>query len=186
LFLYPIYIQMMEFKFTKVRDVQSPTRWTFRSSWLDFYIPNDIKPEDVKITPLNEPVKIDPSRFVTEDEVIIPWGRGMLIPSWLKVYMTPGSHDYVYDLVLIWKSWVSVKTDLIVWAAVIDNDYRWEFNLHLINPWMNDVHLKKWAKVIQWIIRQAEIPEIYEVDNAMYENFCNTTRWENWFWSTWE
>ena len=95
---------MMEFKFTKVRDVQSPTRGTIRSSGLDFYIPNDIKPEDVKITPLNEPVKLDASKFVTEDEVIIPGGRGMLIPSGLKVYMTPGSEDYVYDLVLIGKS----------------------------------------------------------------------------------
>lgn len=174
----------MEFKFTKVRDVQSPTRWTMRSSWLDFYIPNDIKPEDVKITPLNEPVKLDPSKFVTEDEVIIPWGRGMLIPSGLKVYMTPGTEDFAYDLVLIGKSGVSVKTDLIVWAAVIDNDYRGEFNLHLINPWLNDVHLKKWSKVVQWIIRKAILPEMKEISNEMYEKCNNTERGEWWFWST--
>ena len=174
----------MEFKFTKVRDVQSPTRWTMRSSWLDFYIPNDIKPEDVKITPLNEPVKLDPSKFVTEDEVIIPWGRGMLIPSGLKIYMTPWSHDFTYDLVLIGKSWVSVKTDLVVWAAVIDNDYRGEFNLHLINPWMNDVHLKKWSKVVQGIIREAVLPEIEEISNEMYEHTNNTERCEWGFWST--
>ena len=176
----------MEFKFTKVRDVQSPTRWTMRSSWLDFYIPNDIKPEDVKITPLNEPVKLDPSKFVTEDEVIIPWGRGMLIPSGLKVYMTPWSHDFTYDLVLIGKSWVSVKTDLVVWAAVIDNDYRGEFNLHLINPWLNDVHLKKWSKVVQGIIREAILPEMEEISNEMYEYTNNTERGEGWFGSTWE
>ena len=177
---------MMEFKFTKVRDVQSPTRWTMRSSWLDFYIPNDIKPEDVKITPLNEPVKLDVSNYVTEDEVIIPWGRWMLIPSWLKVFMTPWSHDYVYDLVLIGKSGVSVKTNLLVWAAVIDNDYRGEFNLHLINPWQNDVVLKKWAKVVQGIIRSAEIPEMLEISNEQYENVNNTERGEGWFGSTGE
>ena len=176
----------MEFKFTKVRDVQSPTRWTMRSSWVDFYIPNDIKPEDVKITPLNEPVKLDPSKFITEDEVIIPWGRGMLIPSGLKVYMTPGSHDFTYDLVLIGKSGVSVKTDLIVWAAVIDNDYRGEFNLHLINPWINDVHLKKWSQVVQWIIREAILPEMDEISNERYEYTNNTERGEGWFGSTWE
>lgn len=176
----------MEFKFTKVRDVQSPTRWTIRSSGLDFYIPNDIQPEDVKITPLNEPVKLDASKFVTEDEVIIPGGRWMLIPSGLKVYMTPGSEDYVYDLVLIGKSGVSVKTNLVVWAAVIDNDYRGEFNLHLINPWLNDVHLKKWAKVVQGIIRRAEIPEMYEIDNTAYGYCSNTQRGEGWFGSTGE
>ena len=176
----------MEFKFTKVRDVQSPTRWTMRSSWLDFYIPNDIKSEDVKITPLNEPVKLDPSKFVTEDEVIIPWGRWMLIPSGLKVYMTPGSDNFTYDLVLIGKSGVSVKTDLVVWAAVIDNDYRGEFNLHLINPWMNDVHLKKGSKVVQGIIRKAILPEMEEISNEMYEYTNNTERGEGWFGSTWE
>ena len=177
---------MMTLEFTKVRDVQSPTRGTYRSSWLDFYIPNDIKPEDVKITPLNEPVKLDASKFVTEDEVIIPWWRWMLIPSGLKVKMTAWSHDFTYDLVLIGKSWVSVKTNLLVGAAVIDNDYRWEFNLHLINPWQNDVHLKKGSKVVQGIIRKAELPEMKEISNELYAKWENTERGEGWFGSTWE
>lgn len=176
---------MMTFEFTKVRDVTSPTRGTYRSSGLDFYIPNDIKPEDVKITPLNEPVKLDTSKFVTEDEIIIPGWRGMLIPSGLKVNMTPGQEDFTYDLVLIWKSWVSVKTDLIVWAAVIDNDYRGEFNFHLINPWQNDIVLKKGAKIIQGIIRRVELPEMKEISNEQYAHYENTERWEGWFGSTW-
>ena len=125
---------MMQFKFTKVRDVQSPTRGTHHSSGFDFYIPSDIKAEDIKITPLNEPLKLDVSKYITDEDIIVPGWRGVLIPSWLKVYMTKWSDDYTYDLVLIWKSWVSVKTNLLVWAAVIDNDYRWEFNFHLINP----------------------------------------------------
>lgn len=177
---------MMTLEFTKVREVQSPTRGTYRSSWLDFYIPIDIKPEDVKITPLNEPVKLDPSKFVTEDEVIIPWWRWMLIPSWLKVKMTAWSHDYTYDLVLIWKSWVSVKTNLLVWASVIDNDYRGEFNLHLINPGQNDIVLKKGAKVVQGIIRQAELPEMKEISPEEYAHWEDTERWAGWFGSTWE
>lgn len=176
----------MEFKFTKIRDVQSPTRWTIRSSWLDFYIPNDIKPEDIKITPINEPVKLDPSKFVTEDEIIIPGWRGILIPSGLKIYMTSGSDDYTYDLVLIGKSGVSIKTNLIVWAAVIDNDYRWEFNIHLINPWVNDIAVKKWSKIVQWIIRKACLPEMKEISNDDYEHCNNTVRGEGWFGSTWE
>lgn len=176
---------MMTFEFTKVRDVDSPTRWTYRSSGLDFYIPKDIKPEDVKITPLNEPVKLDPSNFVTEDEIIIPWGRWMLIPSGLKVKMDTWYEDFTYDLVLIWKSWVSVKTDLVVWAAVIDNDYRGEFNFHLINPGQNDIVLKKWAKIIQGIIRRVELPAIKEITNEQYAHYEDTERGEGWFGSTW-
>lgn len=177
---------MQELLFTKVRDVQSPTRGTEKSSWLDFYIPNDIKPEDIKITPLNEPVKLDPSKYVTEDEIIIPWGRGVLIPSWLKVVMNPWDSYFTYDLVLIGKSWVSIKTDLLIWAAVIDNDYRWEFNIHLINPGLNDIAVKKGSKIVQWIVRQVALMEPIEIDAENYEQLSNTERGEGWFGSTWE
>lgn len=177
---------MQELLFTKVRDVQSPTRGTEKSSWLDFYIPNDIKPEDIKITPLNEPVKLDPSKYVTEDEIIIPWGRWVLIPSWLKVVMNPWDSYFTYDLVLIGKSGVSIKTDLLIWAAVIDNDYRWEFNIHLINPGLNDIAVKKGSKIVQWIVRQVALMEPIEIDTENYEQLSNTERGEGWFGSTWE
>ena len=100
--------------------------------------------------------------------------------------MTAWSHDYTYDLVLIWKSWVSVKTNLLVWASVIDNDYRGEFNLHLINPGQNDVVLKKGSKVVQGIIRQAELPEMKEISPEEYAHWENTERGDGWFGSTWE
>lgn len=176
---------MMQFKFTKVRDVQSPTRGTHHSSGFDFYIPSDIKAEDIKITPLNEPLKLDVSKYVTDEDIIVPGWRGVLIPSWLKVYMTRGSDDYTYDLVLIWKSWVSVKTNLLVWAAVIDNDYRGEFNFHLINPWINDIVIKKGTKIVQGIIRQCELPEMVEISNELYEKRSDTERWTGGFGSTW-
>ena len=57
----------MELKFTKIRDVQSPTRWTETSSWIDFYIPRDLKAEDIKITPSPERI-LDVKNFVTEEE----------------------------------------------------------------------------------------------------------------------
>lgn len=174
----------MQFEFTKVRDVNSPTRGTYFSSWLDFYIPNDLKPEDVKITPLNEPVKLDASKYVTDEDVIIPGWRWMLIPSGLRVKMTAWAEDFTYDLVLIGKSGISIKTDLLVWASVIDNDYRWEFNLHVVNPWLNDVVLKKGTKLVQGIIRRCELPEMKEISNELYEKRANTERGEGWFGST--
>ena len=51
---------------------------------------------------------------------------------------------------------------------------------------MNDVHLKKWSKVVQGIIRKAVLPEMEEISNEMYEKCSNTERGEGWFGSTWE
>lgn len=175
----------MVFKFTKVRDVKFPTRGTETSSGIDFYIPNDLKAEDLKITPCPENL-LKVEDFVTEDEIIIPAWKGMLIPSWLKVYMDPGEKGETYDLVLAWKSWVSIKTNLIVGASVIDNDYRWEFNIHLINPTDKWIILKKGSKIIQWIIRKVSLFDLVEIPNNAYEALANTERGEGWFGSTWE
>ena len=176
---------MSELLFTKVRDVHIPTRGTKLSSGLDFYVPLDITADDIKITPLNEPVKLDPSKYVTEDSIIIPGWRGVLIPSGLKVYMEPGDSNWTYDLVLIGKSGVSVKTDLIVGAAVIDNDYRGEFNIHLINPGLNDITIQKGSKIVQGIIRRVDLMDVAEISNEAYEELSNTERGEGWFGSTW-
>ena len=172
-------------KFLKVREVQLPTRGTEVSSGLDLYVPTDIKPEDIKITPLNEPVKLSPSRFVTEDSIIIPWWRGVLIPSWLKMILPKGTDEYTYDFIIMWKSWVSVKTDLLIWAAVIDNDYRGEFNIHVVNPGLNDVVIPKGSKIVQAIVRKVELLKPVEIDTEEFEKESNTERWEWWFWSTW-
>jgi len=174
----------MELKFTKIRDVQSPTRWTETSSWIDFYIPRDIKAEDIKITPCPENL-LNVNHFVTEDEIIVPPFKGMLIPSWLKVCMDLWENGETYDLVLIWKSWVSIKTNLLVWASVIDNDYRGEFNIHLINPTEHGIILSKGAKIVQWIIRKVQLADITEVSNEVYEKYSDTERGTWWFWSTW-
>lgn len=183
MFLFYYYIRM-ELKFTKIRDVQSPTRWTETSSWIDFYIPRDIKAEDIKITPSPERI-LDVKNFVTEEEIVIPPFKGMLIPSWLKVCMDPWEKWETYDLVLIWKSWVSVKTNLLVGASVIDNDYRGEFNIHLINPTEQWIILKKGAKIVQWIIRKVQLADLVEVTKDFYETFADTERGEGWFGSTW-
>ena len=174
----------MVFKFTKIRDVQSPSRWTEVSSWIDFYIPRDLKAEDLKITPCPEPL-LKVEDFITEDEIIIPAWKGMLIPSWLKVCMDPWEKGETYDLVLIWKSWVSIKTNLLIGASVIDNDYRWEFNIHLINPTDKWIILKKGAKIVQWIIRKVALSDLMEIPNDYYETLANTERGEGWFGSTW-
>lgn len=172
-------------KFLKVRDVKSPTRGTKTSSGIDFYIPNDLTGEDLKYTPTNMKYIPDGNVQLKDWEIHIPWCTWVLIPSWLRIVLDSGNDYETYDLVLIWKSWVSIKTNLIIWAAVIDNDYRGEFNFHLINPWVNEVVVKLWDKIIQWIIRKVSLDSLIEIDTEEFEKESNTERWEWWFWSTW-
>lgn len=173
-----------QFKFTKIRDVKSPVRWTAVSSWIDFFIPNALTPDDVKFTPtLGNPL-LNPIHYVGDGKIIIPGGYGVLIPSWLKVLMG-WDVDWTYEMVLYNKSWVAVKYNLLVWANVIDNDYRGEFNIHLINPTNDRVIVEFGQKIVQWIIRKVYLPEPEEISNEEYELNANTERGEGWFGSTW-
>ena len=171
-------------KFTKVRDVKSPVRWTSVSSWIDFFIPNHLEPEDVKLTPTVNGLRLIPQDIVWNEKIYIPAWCWILIPSWIKVLMD-WDVDGTYEMVLYNKSWVAVKYNLLVWANVIDNDYRGEFNIHLINASNEQVILEFGQKIVQWIIRKVYLPEPEEISNEDYELNANTERGEWWFWSTW-
>lgn len=172
------------FKFTKVRDVKDPCRGTAVSSWIDFFIPNYLKPEDVKFTPICWENSLILEEQVQDGKIRIPAWMGVLIPSWIKVLMG-WDVDWTYEMVLYNKSGVAVKYNLLVGANVIDNDYRWEFNIHLINTWLDDVILEFGQKIVQWIIRKVYLPEPEEISNEEYELNANTERGEGWFGSTW-
>ncbi len=171
--------------FTKIRDVKSPTRWTNVSSWLDFYIPNELGKLDVKVTPTLWTTEQIDVVDVENKKIMIPAWHWILIPSWLKVLLPEGEENYTYEMVLYNKSGVAVKYNLLVWANVIDNDYRWEFNIHLINCSKKDVLLDFWQKIIQWIIRRVYLEQPEEIDFETYEANSNTERGEGWFGSTW-
>lgn len=94
-------------KYTKIRDVKSPSRGTSQSAGIDFYIPNDFN--------------------AGLPQAIPPGGRA-LIPSGIKVNVPSG-----YALIAFNKSGVASKTGLIVGACVVDEDYQGEVHLNVIN-----------------------------------------------------
>ena len=94
-------------KFSKIRDVKSPSRGTPQSAGVDFYIPND---------------------FNEGKPYVIPPGGRTLIPSGIKVSLPPG-----HALIAFNKSGVASKTGLIVGACVVDEDYQGEIHLNMIN-----------------------------------------------------
>ncbi len=164
-------------RYIRIRDVKNPQRWTLDSSWIDFFIPNDL--ERVKETP-NDVDRIE--RFcevVCWSISIQPW-RWILIPTWIKTIIKSG-----YDMVFDNKSWIAVKKWLIIWAKVIDADYRWEIHIHLINSSDYVQFVKLWDKVAQAIIREVVLDDLEEIEENEFDLEDDTERWEGWFWSTW-
>lgn len=162
-------------KFIKVRNVKTPTRANNTDSWIDFFIPDDLR--EIKVTPtdifLNYERKED---WVFE---IIPW-KWVLVPSGIKMII-PTWFDLVFDN----KSWVAVKKWLIIWAKVVDSSYRWEVHLHLLNIWTRPITIFPWEKIAQWIVRKVELCSLDEISAEEFEKENNTERWNGWFWSTW-
>lgn len=153
----------------KIRPVKTPKYWTIWSSWIDFYIPDwlwfysNIKTsKDYKI-------------FINDWKIIINPQERVKIPLWIKIKLPEWT-----DLQLIDKSWISSKTWLHVLWWLIDNDYCGELIICLVNTSKEQVILREWQNIIQWVIRHRITTNIEEwiVENT-------TERWEWWFWSTW-
>lgn len=137
--------------FEKIREVKSPIRANPTDSWIDFFVPED----DIEI-------------------YIEPW-QSCLIPLALKVEL-----PIWYDLTFFNKSWIASKTWLIVGACVIDNWYRGELVLNLINTSNEMRTIVSWQKIVQWIIRKCEYLNPIE-----WIVMSVTERGEWWFGSTW-
>jgi dUTP pyrophosphatase len=94
-------------KYSKLREVKSPSRGTAQSAGVDFFVPNDWNGG--------------------EPRAVLPGDR-VLIPSGLKVSIPTG-----HALIAFNKSGVASKTGLIVGACVVDEDYQGEVHISMIN-----------------------------------------------------
>ena len=166
------------------------------------YTPKEYISED-------EQKKLKTNNFNLESwEITIPAWYGILIPSWIKIAFTsnkeriwedwkaqmllpfPSWEDVIdvptsFDLVFNNKSWVATKRNLLVWASVVDEAYRWEMHFHLINASKFDVKVEAWDKIVQWIVRSVALVMPEEITVETYDSLSNTSRWEWWFGSTW-
>lgn len=126
------------FRFLKVRNVKTPSRGTNLSAGIDFYIPDD------------QPI-----------QKIFP-GESANIPSGLKVRIPEG-----YALVMFNKSGRAVKDSLMVGACVIDEDYKGECHLHVINTGRDEIILRPGEKLVQGLllpIGKHPMEEVFDED----------------------
>ena len=110
------------------------------------------------------------------------WVITLLSTRTFELYINFGERPSKY-FTFVNKSWIASITWLITGGCLVDNGYRWELILNLINTSKFQVDIKWWQKIIQWVVREVEycIPE--EIDNDEY--IADTIRGEGWFGSTW-
>ena len=129
-----------------------PCRAHNTDSGIDFFIPNCFEEWEL----------------AAGEIILIDLGVKIILPKW-------------YDLQLIDKSWVSSKTGLSVLGGLIDNWYRGELKVCLVNTSNKVATLSPWMKIVQGVVRAVNYCEIEEVDLFTEEQ---TQRGEGGFGST--
>lgn len=171
-------------KFNKIREVKNPTRGTSKSAGVDFYIP-DYSREFMEVL-FEKNKNEDESEFKIDYQIdankfcIILKKRGnILIPSGLKTIIPEN-----YSLLGFNKSSIASKKGLIIGACVIDEDYRGEIHINLINVSNHDVKIFFGEKIAQFIL----VPTIYStieiISDKNFKEYEITERGEDGFGST--
>ena len=121
-------------KYTRIRNVKNPTRGTPGSAGIDFYVPEDF------------------------NRAIIDPGMALNIPSGLKVKIPEG-----HALVMMNKSGVATKQNLVVGACVVDEDYQGEIHLHVINAGSTRQIIEPGQKLVQGLILPVAYTTLEEI-----------------------
>lgn len=143
-------------KFLRIRDVKSPERGTSKAAGIDFFVPNDF------------------------DRIVLFPQTDVLIPSGVKMVIPEG-----YMLMAADKSGVVTSTEacrkanripkkeafnsvVVIGAKIVDEDYRGEIHIHIINVGSEPVIIKPGMKIAQFIL----VPVSYEeLDEAYSEEY---------------
>lgn len=179
---------MKKLQFFKFRDVKSPVRANRKDSGYDMFIPNSIDElfelPNCLFTPKEkisegEQQELKKTNFdFSKNTIIIPSWYWLLIPSWVK-FVLPDTEeeDSTYDMVFHNKSGVAQKTNLVIWASVVDNEYRGEVHIHLINTSNEDIVVEAWQKITQFILRKVYTLPTQEISEEEFLKQSDTDRW---------
>jgi len=160
-------------KYQRMRAVKKPNRAHQSDAGIDFFIP-EFRPDFLQILKLkNNHLKIDRDMF--NNKIILQPLKDILIPSGIKIELPESCCGIFFN-----KSGVSVKKKLLIGACVIDEGYRGEIHIHLINTCNNKIELYPNEKIAQLIIFKLPF------NGGLYESKIEkeTERGENGFGST--
>ena len=154
-----------KFRFTKVREVKSPTRHNEGDAGLDFYVPTDLTLGDLL------EANTDPTAFsvsIKDGKVsqinLRPQAR-IKIPSGIRVLLEP--RDSM--MMVANKSGKSTKLGLIFTAQICDSPYVGEYNLAVYNTSSEVVTINAGEPLVQMIHTPIYLTNPEEIDNDTYE-----------------
>lgn len=123
---------MNKLRFTKVREVPSPSRGNAGDAGLDFYIPTNLTPIELMGTSVNTEQQIRYACDLNTNHIqvieIPPYCR-VLIPSGIKVLIEPRESM----LMAANKSGISTNQGLIFTAEIVDSPYVGEVHIGIVN-----------------------------------------------------
>lgn len=173
-------------KFTKVRDVKSPTRGTSLASGIDLFVPTFDEQFIQDLTVKNPGLNIPGNHsyivvnMPDDKKIFLAPHHRLVIPSGIKLLGVPG---YSYNMHN--KSGVATKKGLIFGAEVCDADYQGEVHLSIINTSPNIVEICEGEKLLQILIEPVVLCPLEEVATAeeLYAD-SESVRGEGWQGST--
>ena len=133
-------------RYSKVRDVKSPTRGTGKAAGIDFFVPN------------------------FEKAICVQPGNDVLIPSGIKAEIPEGYMLMAADKSgVVTSKWACIgagrkpkaeafDSSVIVGAKIVDEDYQGEIHIHLVNVGNAPVSIEPGSKIAQFIL----VPVSYE------------------------
>lgn len=125
---------MSSLKICKTKKVKTPTRGTAGSAGLDFYVPSDFEPVELRSN------------------------MSVVIPSGIKANIPSG-----HVLVAFNKSGVALAKGLQVGACVVDEDYMGEIHIHVtkISNHINEkTIINPGDKIVQFLLLPIEYPKL--------------------------
>lgn len=143
----------MELKFSKVRDVKTPTRGTSKSAGIDFYVPNDqpilsLRPHSDLLIPSGIRANVlENFMLIAEDKSGVVTSKS----ACLRAGRQPKPDAFV--------------SPIIVGAKVVDEDYQGEIYIHLINCGDKVVTIYPGMKIAQFILVPVSYAMPVEVPN---------------------
>ena len=171
-------------KILKTRNVITPSRAYGKPAGIDFYIPvlDDKIVEDIK---QKNPLNVENQYFlITTNKnkhrfiILYPQAR-ILIPSGIKVVLEEGTYLEAKN-----KSGIASSLGLVVGSSVVDEDYRGEIHISLINTGKTNVILNPNQKIVQFIQQKYEMNPIDEIDEEEFKSYGETERGEKGFGSS--
>lgn len=166
---------MERIRFTKVRDVHSPTRNNEGDAGIDFYIPNDLT---LAVLSEKNPHLTFGDLAVVRDHAAVSLSNGLIrdiflapdtrinIPSGIRVLLEPKESA----LIVANKSGRASKQGLVFTAQVCDSPYTGEYHLCVYNTSDQPVQLKVGEALVQLIHTPVYLTKPEEISNEDFES----------------